>query len=252
MKLPAGIAMPGGGDPFMAFDVDEDHTKWPTLHALFEQWRVSDFVRTEFAKQEINAAEWLELGAEYHGYPQPDEDVFGYRDATYDLTDCCEQCGIGMKQKAPFQMKGEPTWGRNGIFQLNWVFDEHFVTPEVWTAVFKPYGIGSRPVTSTKGIELKTVLQLVIEEEVSIVTKGLSSERCARCGRVKYLPVTRGPFPALTGKPSSAMVKTREYFGSGAAAHKRVLISQKLAHALAAERVRGASMRPVQSVIDAP
>jgi hypothetical protein len=247
VKLPAGLVLPGGGDPLLTFDVDEEHPNWGKLRALFQLWNVSDFLRTEFSKREIDAARWLEIGAWHHGYPQPDEDVFGYRQVTYDLTDWCEPCGTGKKQKAPFQMKGEPKWGRNGILQLTWIYDELFVTPEVWTSVFKPYGIGRRSVMNTKGGELRTVVQLMIEEEVGIVTGGLPSERCANCGRVKYLPITRGPFPALTGEPSRAMARTREYFGSGGQADKRVLISHELVRSLVAENVRGASLRPVQS-----
>ncbi len=248
VKVPAGVAMPGGGAPFVAFDVAEDQPSWPLVRVLLQRWEVSEGqIRTEFSKNEIDAAPWLEIGAWHHGYPQPDEDVFGYREMTYDLSDWCEQCGIGKKQKAPFQMKGEPTWGRNGILQLTWIYDELFVTPEVWASMFKPAGIGHRPVMDTKGRELKTVVQLVIEEEVGIVTEGLSPERCARCGRVKYLPVARGPFPRLTDKSSRAMARTREYFGSGGQADKRVLISQEVVRSLSAENLRGASLRPVQA-----
>lgn len=246
VKLPSGIPMPGGSDPFVAFDIAEDQANWPQIRELLRGWNISEgFVRTDFSKSEIGAATWLELGAWHHGYPQPDEDIFGYRQATYDLTDWCEQCGSGMKQKAPFQMKGEPKWGRNGMLQLVWVYDEIFVTPQVWSNVFRPHGIGSRPVLNTKGVELETVVQLVVEEEVGIETAGLPVERCPRCGRTKYLPVTRGPFPALARVPSMAMVKTAEYFGSGGQANKRVLASQAVARALAAAKVRGASLTPV-------
>lgn len=246
VQVPAGVAR--GGDPLVAFDVDEDHPNWPTLRALFEQWNASDMVRTEFSKTEVGAARWLNLMSDWHhGYPQPDELELGYRAATYDLTSYCERCGIGMKQKAPFQMKGEPRWGKKGILQLNWVFDEYFVRPEVWASIFKPYGIECRPVTNTRGAELKSVVQLVTHGEVGVVTDGLSAQECSRCGRTKYLPVTRGAFPALTGEPSTgmAMAKSKEYFGSGASAHKGVLVSQAVARALAARNVRGASLRPV-------
>jgi hypothetical protein len=251
VKLPAGVAMPGGGDPFVAFDVAEDHQSWPQIRALLRRWNVFEgHVRTEFSKKEIDTARWLEIGAWHHGYPQPDEDVFGYRQVTYDLTGWCEQCGIGKQQKAPFQMKGEPKWGRHGILQLTWVYDELFVTPEVWTAVFERYGIPCQRVLNTKGIELETVVQLVIQDDVSVMTEGLSFERCANCGRVKYLPVTRGPLPALTNEPSRAMARTREYFGSGGQADMRVLISQELVRSLVAAKVRGTSMRPLQSSND--
>lgn len=248
VDVPAGIVLPGGGDPLVAFDVDEDHPNWPSLRALFGRWKASDMLRTEFSKKEIDAAKWLNPMSDWHhGYPQPDELDFGYREATYDLKNYCERCGIGLKQKAPFQMKGEPKWGRRGILQLNWVFDEYFVTPEVWSSVFKPHGIEYRPVLNTKGAELKTVVQLVAHEEIGIVTDVLPTEEaaCSKCGRTKYLPVTRGPFPALTSEPSTAMVKTKEYFGSGASAHKGVLLAQPVARAFVANKVRGASLRPV-------
>ena len=109
VNLPASMVLPGGGDPLVAFDVDEDHRHWALLQGLFERWRVSDIVHTEFSKEEIGAARWLNLLPDWHyAYPQPNNDEFGYREATYDLTNYCQQCGIGMKQRAPFQMKGEP------------------------------------------------------------------------------------------------------------------------------------------------
>lgn len=246
LKLPAGIALPGGGDPYLAFDVEEDHPNWATLQRLFREWDTGDLVSTRFSKNEIKAATWLALVPDWHhGYPQPDEVTFGYRHATYDLSGWCDACGIGLKQNAPFQMKGEPKWGRRGILQLNWVFGEYFVRPEVWSSIFKPRGIACRAVTNKKGVELTTVVQLVVEEEVGIVTDGLSPERCAKCGREKYLPFTRGFFPAPTTKPMGAIVKTRERFGSGAAANQCVLVSQELARALADAEVQGASFHPV-------
>lgn len=253
VTVPVGVVLPGGGDPHVAFDVDEDHPNWDALQRLFREWDAGDFVSTKFSKKEVEAAKWLNLVPDWHhGYPQPDELEFGYLHTTYDLSEWCDACGIGLKQKAPFQMKSEPKWGRRAILQLNWVFDEYFVTPEIWSSVFKPRGIAGRPVTNAKGAELKTVVHLVVEEQVGIVTDGLTPEQCAKCGRVKYRPVTRGFFPALTTRSTGAIVKTREYFGSGAAAHKRVLVSQDLARALVAAKVRGASFWPVQSTNGTP
>ncbi|WP_205525582.1 hypothetical protein [Pyxidicoccus trucidator] len=245
MKLPEGVALPGGGDSLLAFDVDEEHQNWGALSSLFQRWRASDVTRTEFTKKEIDSARWLEIGAWHHGYPQPAEDVFGYRQATYDLTDWCEKCGIGMKQKAPFQMKGEPKWGRNAIMQLVWIYGELFVTPDVWNRVFEPAHVECRPVLNTKGAELKTVVQLVVQTTASIITEGLPAEQCERCGRTKYLPITRGPFPALRDTPVGSMLRTAEYFGSGAQADQHVLMSQDLARSLAKSGVRGASLKPV-------
>lgn len=233
----------------ITFEVDEAHAHWPAIAAWTKQKKAFDWVSTEFTQQEIGEAEWLELGPGWHhGYPQPHEDDFGYLSATHDLKDYCDECGIGLKQKAPFQMKGEPKWGRRGILQLNWVFDQFFVTPEVWAAVFKPHGVECRPVFNRKGVELETVVQLSVFEEVSIVTKELPAEVCGTCKRVKYLPVVRGPFPALAGAPQTAMVWTQEYFGSGGSAHHAVLVSKELAQAFLEAGVRGASLKPVQNI----
>ena len=243
-----GIVVGPGGPVtrLVTFVVDESHESWPEVQRWIAARRPIDIVSTKFSKQELASAKWLELMANWHhGYPQPDEDVFGYLEGTYDLSEYCRECGTGLKQRAPFQMKGEPKWGRNGILQLNWTFDEYFVTPEVLVTVFEPHGVGYKEVLNTRETELKSVVQLVVEREINIVTEGLPAETCARCGRVKYLPVTRGPSPALAGEPAGHMVKTREYFGSGGSAHKGVLISQDLANALASENVRGASVRPV-------
>jgi hypothetical protein len=241
-----GITVADGG--FVSFDVDESNKSWPELKEWVARRRAVDVASTKFSKKEIADARWLELVPDWHhGYPQPDEDVFGYRQATYDLADWCDRCGVGMKQAAPFQMKGEPKWRKRSILQLNWVFDAYFVTPDAWALVFKPHGIECRPVLNTKGVELKSVVQLVAQGEVGVVADGLATEEaaCLTCGRTKYLPLARGRFPALTDEPSTAMVKTKEYFGSGASAHNRVLVSQAVAHSLTASKLRGASLRPI-------
>jgi len=242
----ARIGIVADANGLVSFELDESHESWPMLQRWIADRKPIDIIVTKFSKQELTHASWLELVPDWHyGYPQPNEDVFGYRGVTYNLSDYCLQCGTGLKQKAPFQMKAEPKWGRNGIFQLNWVFDEYFVTPEVWANIFESHGINCRPVLNTKGAELKSVVQLVISEEVDIDTDGLLQEKCTTCGRVKYLPITRGKFPPLMSKPIGHIVKTKQYFGSGASANKRVLISQDITQALLAENVRGASMRPV-------
>jgi hypothetical protein len=237
-----------GSTGFVAFDFDESQPQWPKVADWMKRRGVSSFVSTSFSEAEIRAAAWLALQPTWHhGYPQPNADVFGYREVTYDLAEYCDVCGIGKKQRAPFQMKSEPRWGRSGILQLNWIFDEYFALPRVWSTIFKPYGIGCRPVTNKRGIELKTVVQLVGAEEEDIVPDGLPVNKCTKCGRPKYLPVTRGPFPALVNRPSAHMVKTRQYFGSGASAHHEVLVSQDIARSLLANKIRGVSLRPVQA-----
>ncbi len=62
----------------------------------------------------------------HHGYPQPEED-FGYREATYNVSDHCPTCGIGSVQNAPFRLRAEFKASHSQVVQLNWVFDEFFL-----------------------------------------------------------------------------------------------------------------------------
>lgn len=242
-----GILIDSSG--LVSFEINEAYQSWPALQCWILKRKPIDLVKTKFSKKEILSANWLQVVPDWHhGYPQPNEDVFGYREATYDLVKYCNKCGIELKQNAPFQMKTEPRWGRNNILQLNWVFDEYFVTPELWASVFEPAGISSRPVLNMKGKVLESVVQLVISEEINVSLDGLVKETCEVCGSAKYLPVTKGMFPSLMGEPIGHAVKTKEYFGSGASAHKCVLISQDIANALFSKNVRGVSLRPVANL----
>jgi hypothetical protein len=101
------------GEGFVTFEVDEADERWPGVSEWVVRRHAPDFVSTKFSAAETADANWLEVVPTWHhGYPQPEDE---YMAATYDLTDYCPECGIGAKQNAPFCMKSEPRWGRNGI-----------------------------------------------------------------------------------------------------------------------------------------
>jgi hypothetical protein len=242
----AEMGLPAKPGRLLTLEVDESHESWPALQKWVAGRGAVDIVETKFSAREVEDARLLELVPESHqGYPQPQED-FAYREKTFDLTRYCARCGIGMVQNAPFQLKSEPRWGNRSLLQLNWVFDVFFARTDVWAEVLRPLGVASRSVTDVGGHALETVVQLVPSAEVDIVADGLPSETCERCNRVRYFPVTRGHFPAIENAPPDApLLETRQYFGSGAAAHRRVVVSQLVARALRIQKVRGASFRPV-------
>jgi hypothetical protein len=228
------------------FEMDESDERWPAIQQWMAAQGFRHSVRTTFSQAEISSAKWLKLNPQWHhGYPQPNEDEFGHLTATYDLGDYCEQCDIGRVQRAAFQMRGEPKWGRRGMLQMNWVFDEFFATPDVWVRIFKPFGVACRPVHNRKGQELRTVVQLVVPELVHVGTHRLEGYRCELCGLIKYRPFTKGFFHALTTRPASPMIKTYESFGSGASAWRATIISQELRTALTEARVRGVEFTPL-------
>jgi len=238
-----GVSIESG---FVSFEVEESDGRWPRLEEWCEKHQAVDDPRTEFSSTELSSADWLALAPEWHcGYPQPDEDKFGYLNATYDLKNFCAACGIGLEQKAPFQMKAEPRWGRRNITQLNWVFDEYFLTTALWQAVFAPAQIPSRPVLNMHGEVMRTVVQLVVETRAVIDTEGLLGQPCRMCGAIKYPPVARGFFPRLKGEPSSSVARTNIYFGSGASANRVVLVSQRIRRELISAGAQGVSMIPI-------
>jgi hypothetical protein len=229
----------------IGFDVGEDHAAWPAIREWVARRRASDLVSTEFTTSEVDAADWLDVIPEWHhGYPQPDDG--GYRSVTYDLRDYCAACGVGARQIAPFRMRGEPRWGRRGILQLNWVFDEYFVRPQVWAEVFEPLGVRCGPVLSARGDRtLETVVQLLVEEEVDLRIEGFDVAACLSCRRPKYLPVVRGLSPGIPADPNGPLVWSAQWFGAGGSGHRLVYASRALHRALRSDPVRGIAFRPV-------
>jgi hypothetical protein len=239
-----GLVVPAEG--LVTFEVDETHESWSLLKEWIHDHQAVDVVLTKFSRAEICAATWLELEPVWHnGYPEPDRENLGYLAATYDLNDYCAECGLGLRQHAPFQLRREPKWGRNEIFQLNWIFDEYFVTPALYEAVFAPAGIACREVLNTKGGVLSGVVQLAPSEYVPLSLERRASELCGRCGRNRYRPVPAGPCPAMRREPSTGLAKTEEWFGSGNAAYHQMIISQELWRAIETRGSRGAAVRPV-------
>jgi rRNA maturation protein Nop10 len=248
-KLPEleGIELEEVGD-VAVFEIEESNKMWPAVFAWISKVKASDIVTTKFTRMEIGGARWVVMRSDWlWSYPQPEKD-FGYLGVTYDLRNYCDKCGAGAVQKEPFRMSGEPKWGKKDILQLNWVFGEIFVKPEVWTDVFKPNGIGFRPVVSRDGQPLKTVVQLVVDSLSELQDVGMKREKCSKCGTIKYSPEIRGFIPPLIGQPSTLMCKTTQIFGGGQRAFRRILVSQPLVRKCLESKIRGVSLIPLTTV----
>jgi hypothetical protein len=233
------------------FDWDESDPNWPAFQRLIAEWRSADIVTTKWSQAERTNAAWLSMGPRWHhGYPMPDNDG-GYLGLTYDLTHYCPACGIGHVQTAPFRMRKEPKWGKRSVLQLNWVFDEYFVKPEVWRETFRAFGISCRPVLQFRTERpLETVVQLSLDviADSPVRLEGHPYRTCPRCERGKYLPWTRGCFPSFRWSPdptSTPIVKTQEYFGDGASASRKVIVSQSAYSVMDTGGIRGTSFEPV-------
>jgi len=231
--------------------IAENDIRWSQLNELINPNNEgTHIVYAEFTAKELGAANYLEIASKWHhGYPEP-SDGNEYRELTYNLDEYCPKCGSGKRQKAPFRFKKSPVWGQKNILQLNWIFDEYFVKPEIWQAVFEPFGIGCRPVVLDKsGRELDSVVQLELTEQVELNNlDGAPFNTCDVCGRLKYLPLTGRfmPAPAIT---NAAMFRSNQYFGSGASAWRMVIVSQELFAKAQNANLKGVSYVPCLSRI---
>ncbi len=232
---------------FRVFRIRESDQRWPIIATKLSQWDAGNYLETEFSESEFAGARWLELMPEWHhGYPQP-EDGFAFRNITYRLGSVCRTCGVGGIQVAPFRFTREPQWGRRHILQLNWIFDEFFVRPDVYEQVFKSEGIRSMDaVKNRNGQALQTVVQIRVEQIVNTrVPEQMEPAECSECGRSKYRPSGHGVFPPLEDEPSAHIVKSREGFGSGHSAFRAVLISSALYSKIRQAGIKGVTFRPV-------
>jgi hypothetical protein len=223
VEFASGAKMPGGGI-VATIDLPEDDARWRRIELLLGGRRTLDSVASTFSSADLYAAKFLRIVAKSGGYPQP-ENKNGYLSATYDLTDYCPRCGIGKRQVAPFRFKGPPALRNNSIIQLNWIFDEYFVSAATWEAVFKPLGIEKRPVVLHKsGLEVQSPFQLDIPYVCDLKLEGAGYTECPYCERKKYSPIFRGFLPEPV-EPSTSIFKSSQSFGSGALAFKLVIVS---------------------------
>lgn len=243
-------APPTCTDPtgLVTVSVEEADPAWPLLRDRIEDWRVVDSVTTLFTDEDRAGARYFSLEPEWqHGYPMPDSD-HDWLEATYDCTTRCRTCGAGAVQKAPFRLTGEPRWGRRCVLQIHWVSDEFFVTPAVYSEVFRPLGIEAREVVANRsGTALKTALQLRFDSIAPCPLRmdRSTGTRCPACGGVRFDPHRRGWFPAPAGSIDAPSAKTMELFGSGCASWRAILVNRGIYEACVAAGVRGVSFWPV-------
>lgn len=248
------------------FELDEASESWSQVSALLHSEKASDSVRTEFTDDEVQAAEWLEIVPAWHwSYPMPDDDALSYLKEGYDLSCWCPRCHVGAVQVNPFRLTSEPKWGSRHFLQLNWVFDEYFVRPEVWDAMQAAglRGIAvTPPVSCRTGKPMQTILQLRVncipgeglEEMIRKFTicghetVPKAKAHLPGCGRRIYDSCDLGPLrlraSALAGQGD--MIKTTEWFGY--VPHHKILISRKFGRLIMDNKWRGIDLRPIEMV----
>jgi hypothetical protein len=268
------LGLPYDPGRITVLNITEDDAAWPEVERLLSlHGSPVHLINNLFTRKEIEGAEWLEARAQgHHGYPQP-EDNFGYIQQTYDTTGYCPRCGIGGVQKAPFRLRAEPKVEHSHFLQLNWVFDELFIRREV-SAALKESGITglsflppilherNRPSERIVQMKVDTVLPAgpdtsglepvtcIPDNEESHATAGtaLDTRVGPYCHRTKHHRMKKGPFrfarDAFAGAPD--VVKSREWFGSGASAHRLIIVSRRFREIVSQLKWRGIAFEPIE------
>jgi hypothetical protein len=122
-------------------------------------------------------------------------------------------------------------WGKKRILNLNWVFDEFFVSGDIknklegkiknchFMEVFK--------YPTSKGVH-ENIYQLVIENHINLlIDENTKFEICKFCKCKKYSGVPNGFFHKPQ-KSNFSIAKSIEYFGSGGEAYQEVIISASM------------------------
>jgi hypothetical protein len=241
IALPYGTHLPGGG-VITSFDITEDDLRWKNIVELLHKRKIVDTVKTIFSDSELNTARYLGMiASSHHGYPQPEQ---SYLAATYDLKDYCVRCGIGKKQTRPFRLRNTPVLASNSILQLNWIFDEYFVTLDTWEGIFKPLGIANRSaVVNTTDLDVKSLVQLEISAVRDVDLKDIAYEICPVCDRKKYSSSFRGYYPEPDAF-DSPMLRSSQWFGAGANGFNIVVISNVLYRKIREAGLEGVEFYP--------
>jgi hypothetical protein len=185
------------------------------------------------------------VGEHNNSYPQPEDE---FRGVTYDISDYCSTCGIGLKQHAPFRVRNQLKWGRNDFLKLFLVPDELFMRAERWKLLLAPQGVAAREVVDVRGRSFDSVVQLDIKERVALDMGDAEGELCLMCGRERYLPHSRGFFPAPLAPPEAPMFRSQQYFGVGHSGFNCVLVNASLARFIPSKGLKGVKLWPCAPV----
>lgn len=224
----------------------------------------------------MGTSQWFHLSTGQFGYPQPEKD-FGYLNQTYDMTNACPTCHIGLNQVKEFRFKAEPKAQHSQFIGLNWVFDQIFVRQPVKEIFTKEDVTGisfSTPLINKTNKPMETIEQLHVNTIISnaVIPGNLKSEICEYPkdkSSVKFLTaigssLVKGPFcgqrkfnfpqeksfqfrqDSFSNLPD--FVRISEWFGSGGNASRPIFVSYKVYEIIKRFKWRGAFLEPVSFV----
>lgn len=260
------------------YTVSESDPLYPHFAELIEKYGFWVQTGVHFSEQDIDEAEWFYATVGEFQYPQPEDT---YIETTYDISSYCPHCGMGRAQNKPFRLRSDFKQKTARFFGLHWVFDEVFVRPDV-KRILEQSAVGDvrflSPVHHRTGQPIEAVFQMMVGTiaEPGLITEGLPPVTCREnneegfpqrtlgethgisglledygfCGRVKYHHPTRAVIAfarsSLEGLPD--IVKSHEFFGSGAGAHRLILVRRGFVDLIKRHRLRGMGFTPIRAL----
>jgi len=248
--------LPGYEVGLIYFDIYESDPAWPELHKILEAWpvSVSDRYDTIFTEEEILAAAWVRLVPIHEsGYLKPETPK--WRFLIYEKY--CEGCGAYEHQKGLIRMAKEPSRPKGsfvtpiGPYVL---FCSPDIEQEIREAGIQGYEVW--PVLEHRtGKPFAHTVQIYVREVTNpglTRAEGLHPTRCEVCGRTKYRPHMRGVMylrrEAFEGKEGVDILHSYEWFGSGHAAYREIIISNCFARLILEKGWKGVRLKVIEVV----
>lgn len=186
------------------------------------------------------------------GYPMPDDDA-GYKEISFTGDRQCESCGMGLEQKAPIHLRGEPKCDKKDFMSIFWTYSI-FSKNNVFEILAQNNITGYEPLPAIhcgKNVNLKTVMQLSVSHKLDMAIMNDNLVRdVTECGHLKYNMLTRGMmvFPRQAFKGTPDLVQTRDWFGSGHEAFRLILASAKFVELYYKNKWKGLTLSPIKLV----
>jgi hypothetical protein len=249
---------PTGGKLFSNmrhFDISEDNSIWPQVKEIIENNKMLDIPMSEFSKDEILLAEWVRLAPAYfedNNFPEPHLDE-SWKKVSFDYENECHECGIGLLQKAPIRIKGEPNLKNNDFISIFWTY-AIFSRPEVLNTIMENNirGFEMFPVINhSSNLPLETVKQMRIINELSpcLVADNLQIDE-RKCGHVKYYDIShvKKKYKRQAFNNCPDLIRTSEWFGTGYEAYQLILASANFVKVFMENNWKGLSLIPIEII----
>ena len=157
---------------WIRFNVSEKDSLWPAIQEVLNKHSVRIGRRMNYAKRDIQTAEWLRFRSDSQslGYPKNQH-------TTYHQESVCPRCGI-CEQIAPFRLSSEPKTNTKHFFGIGWSHEEVFARLEVQN-IFESLGITGieylRPLKHRTSQPFETITQLKVN---TVLPAALFTEEC--------------------------------------------------------------------------